>query len=249
VTYLYAIMLLGSDFDKIEWSVGRFTFLEPNVFLTDIIMSLFCFYFGWRLYHKTNRLEKTKWWIAFFWLFALSSFAGGLGHFMFAHWGVNGKFASWITSFPSIYFIERAMISAEPNENNQRFYVRLANAKMLLMILVFASVCVIADLNLKPEKGFLPIAANTIIGVSATTGFLGWLYAKKLHHAFNDFLIGMLIILPSAFVFLLKINISPWFDKNDLSHVFITLGLYFFYRGAMKVEKHVESDELQFRSC
>ncbi len=230
-------MLFGSDFDKIEWLWGSYTFLEPNVFITDIFMSLFCLYLGWSLYQKTNGSEKTKWWIAFFWLFSLSSFAGGLGHFMFAHWGVNGKFASWITAIPSIYFIERAMISSEPDEERKKRFINWANIKMIFVSLVFATVCIWVDLSVKPEKGFLPIATNTIIGVSLSTGGLGWMYAKQLHSDFKQFFIGMLIILPSAFIYLLKINPIQWFDKNDLSHVFISAGLYFFYKGALCIEK------------
>jgi hypothetical protein len=37
----------------------------------------------------------------------------------------------------------------------------------------------------------------------------------------------------------LKINPVNWFDKNDVSHLFITAGIVFFYLGASKVGNEI----------
>jgi hypothetical protein len=41
-------------------------------------------------------------------------------------------------------------------------------------------------------------------------------------------------MLPSAVFFFFKINLHPWFDKNDFSHVLFAIGISFFYRGIVK---------------
>ena len=36
-------------------------------------------------------------------------------------------------------------------------------------------------------------------------------------------------MLPSAFVFLFKLNLHKWLNKDDLSHLLILTGIIFFY--------------------
>ena len=43
-------------------------------------------------------------------------------------------------------------------------------------------------------------------------------------------------MLPSFFIFLLKINPIQWFDKNDLSHIIIIAGNCFFYLGLQRLD-------------
>jgi hypothetical protein len=38
-----------------------------------------------------------------------------------------------------------------------------------------------------------------------------------------------------VFFYLLKINPINWFDKNDVSHLFITIGIIYFYIGTVEV--------------
>jgi hypothetical protein len=45
----------------------------------------------------------------------------------------------------------------------------------------------------------------------------------------------VLAMLPAAFVFLMKINLHPWMDKNDVSHILLSIGNVFFYVGIIKV--------------
>lgn len=223
-------MLIGQDFEKLQLPVGNLILLEPNVLFTDTIMAGISLGLGIMLLRKPTKFAAHRWWTAFFLLFGISSFLGGLGHAMFGYWGIYGKFGSWLTAIPAIYFIERGMVDQEPNEQLKKRYQTIALIKMFLVTVIFGFVCWKGNLEVKPERGFLPIAAHTIIGVSMSAGYLGWRYSKQLHRSFYDYYLGMLIILPSAFFFLLKINPVVWFDKNDVSHVFITIGIVYFYK-------------------
>ena len=46
---------------------------------------------------------------------------------------------------------------------------------------------------------------------------------------------GVVALLPSAVIFLMKINLVQWFDKGDLSHVFMAIGVYIYYIGITKI--------------
>jgi hypothetical protein len=106
---------------------------------------------------------------------------------------------------------------------------------MILVYTIFGWICLIFPIKEKPQIAFLPIALNTIFGVIISAGILSYQFSKK-EQAFKTIFLGVIIMLPSAFVFLLKINIHPWFDKNDLSHTLLTIGIVFFYFGVEKVK-------------
>jgi hypothetical protein len=44
-------------------------------------------------------------------------------------------------------------------------------------------------------------------------------------------------MLPASAIFLMKINLHQWFDKNDLSHVLMSAGIIYFYIGIAKISK------------
>lgn len=58
-------------------------------------------------------------------------------------------------------------------------------------------------------------------------------------------LIGFLVMLPSAAVFLLKLDLHLWMNREDVSHVLIASGLFFFVLNlpniiTVKAKKFVE---------
>jgi len=128
------------------------------------------------------------------------------------------------------------MISLVMNVNQKKKLKMLAFAKMVLIYLIFTWICFTVPIEEKPKLPFLPIAFNTILGVSLSAGVLGYQFYKK-EIAFKQIVIGVLVMIPSAFIFLMKINPAPWFDKNDFSHLLLTVGIVFFYFGIEKVKK------------
>jgi hypothetical protein len=66
---------------------------------------------------------------------------------------------------------------------------------------------------------------------------IAYLIEQILSAKFKFFWLGVLILLPTAFIFLLKININKWFDKNDFSHVLFIIGITYFYLGISGVAK------------
>jgi predicted membrane channel-forming protein YqfA (hemolysin III family) len=52
---------------------------------------------------------------------------------------------------------------------------------------------------------------------------------KRGAHTVKWMVIGVVVLLPSAFVFLLKLNIHRWLNKDDLSHLFMLGAIICFY--------------------
>jgi predicted membrane channel-forming protein YqfA (hemolysin III family) len=128
------------------------------------------------------------------------------------------------------------MISLIEDLKRKKTLKFLALSKMVVVYVIFAWICYTVPINEKPQIPFLPIAFNTILGVLLSAGVLGYQFYKK-EKSFKHIVTGVIIMVPSAFVFLIKINPAQWFDKNDLSHLLLTAGIIFFYLGIVKVKK------------
>lgn len=229
-------MLIGQDFDKLEIELFGLIIQEPNGVISDLFMSIVSIVLGVLLIRKYGKSEFEKWWIAFFILYGISAFLGAFGHGFYHYFGVFGKVPNWLTGIPIIYFIELAMISLLTNPKRKKTLKLLALAKMIVVYVIFAWICFTVRIDEKPKLPFLPIAFNTILGVILSAGVLGYQFCKK-EMAFKQIVIGVIVMVPSAFVFLMKINPTQWFDKNDLSHLLLTAGIIFFYLGIIKVKQ------------
>lgn len=232
-------MLFGKDFDKIQVEVFGLTITEPNGFLTDTIMAVVSLILAYYVYRNKLSTPFLKYWFLFFLIYGISSFSGGLGHAFYSYWGVAGKFFNWISGIYAIYILELAMIKLVQPIEKRKLYEKLAFLKVSLVFIVFGTVCVTQPISENPSLAFLPIAFNTILGVILTVGVLGYHYSKLYHPDYKYFYYGVLIMVPSAAIFLGKINPHPWFDKNDLSHVLLTIGIIFFYIGINKTQYSV----------
>jgi hypothetical protein len=229
-------MLIGQDFDKIEIELFGLIIQEPNGVISDLIMSVVSLILGIILMRTYQKSEFEKWWINFFLLFGISAIFGAIGHGLYHYLGVWGKLPNWLTGIPIIYFIELAMIALITDLKRRKRLKLLAIWKMITVYIIFSLIYFTIPIHQNPKIPFLPIAFNTILGVTLSAGILGYQFYKK-EPAFNQIVIGVLVMIPSAFVFLMKINLNPLFDKNDLSHVLLTFGIIFFYLGIVKVKK------------
>lgn len=232
--------MIGADFEKIKFNLFGLDLVEPMAFITDTILGVLSIVLGFLLLKiKTDHPFRT-YWVWFFIVFGFGAFLGGLGHVFFNYWGIPGKVPSWIAGPLSIYLLEQGVIAAHPNEKKLSQFKLISFVKMIVVYIALIIVCLNAPIQKNPQLAFLPIAINTIIGVIITAGFLANYFSKRITQEFKYFVFGVLVLFPSAFIFLLKINLHQWFDKNDLSHVLMMGGIIYFYLGVTKVIPHLK---------
>ena len=167
--------------------------------------------------------------------FALGAILGSIGHGLFYYLGPQGKFPTWISAILSTYFIEKAMIKSYERYNKNNTLGKIAFFKMIFIFLLVITVISSAEFDRNHTIGFLPIAINTILGVFISVSIIGTANIKN-QRGFQWLFIGVLAMLPSAAIFLMKINLFQWFDKGDLSHMFMTIGVCLYYVGVKKID-------------
>tara|TARA_B100000767_G_C19764989_1_gene537081 strand:+ start:716 stop:1438 length:723 start_codon:yes stop_codon:yes gene_type:complete len=227
-------MLIGEDFTKIRLDLNGLILLEPNAIISDFIMAFASFYLARKLYSVRKSNGFTKYWYYFFLAFGCGAILGSTGHGLFHYLGPQGKFPTWISAILSTYFIEKAMIKSFERYNKNNILGKIAFFKMILVFLLVITVISSAAFDKNHTIGFLPIAANTIVGVLVSVSIISAANLKN-QKAFKWLIFGVAVMLPSAAIFLMKINLFQWFDKGDLSHVFMTVGIGLYYVGLQKI--------------
>jgi hypothetical protein len=222
-------MLIGSDFPKISWKPFGLDLVEPNAMIGDALILLVALTFAYKASKISGNNTYYVRWKWFFIVFGCGFFFGGLGHLFFNYWGVPGKYASWYLGIIASFFVETALISIYPDEQKQRFFLRVSQVKMVLAFVAATGVFLVVDLTVDPQKGLLVPTLNSIIGLSLTIGALGYYYSKTLGRSFKSLWLSTFILIPSAVVQSMKINIHPWMDRNDISHILLIISLFMYY--------------------
>jgi hypothetical protein len=223
-------MLIGQDFDKIHFNFLGLDLLEPNAIIGDTIIFICSIYFFIKTNSGTNKPAYFLYWKWFFIVFGVGFFLGGLGHLFYNYTGVPGKYASWYLGIFATFLIEKAMVSIMEYQRLKKTLVFFIHTKVCVAILSSTYVFLVVDLTVDPSRGLIIPTINSVIGLGLSLGVLGAVYSNKIHSSFKWLWISSLILIPSAIVQGLKINFHPWFDRNDISHIFLTVGLFYYYR-------------------
>lgn len=224
-------MRLGEDFDKIEFQAFGMDLLEPNAFIGDTIIAIASFFFAFSIYQFKREEPFFKYWKLFFIVFGLSFLTGGLGHLFFNQWDIPGKYPSWFLSLFAPFFIERAMLSLMENKQLSKTLSLVSTIKLVLATLGTIAVIYLVDLTPDPSVGIRVVTIHSTIGLVFALGYLGFKYSKKIAESFKYFWISVIIMIPSVFIQALKINIDQWFDRNDLCHSLLLVGIFLYFFG------------------
>ena len=220
-------MLIGKDFEKIEFSLFGFDLLEPNAFVGDTIILFVAIIFILKLRKFDQSIQFFKNWNYFYFFFGIGMFLGGVGHLMFNYWGFYGKYAPWIIGIISIYFAEKAMISLL---SKREIFNKIILIKMIMSIIAEIFVFYFVDMTKDHSVGLRIPVINSLLGFIFFLGILGFKFKKEIHNNFIYMVYSVLIMIPSGIFIAFKINIHQWFDKNDFGHLVFIIVMIFFYK-------------------
>lgn len=238
--------MIGKNFDKIEFELFGLDLLEPMAMIGDGLMGLLSLFFAYKLFKLNSAAKFYYFWIIFYIIFGVGAIFGGLGHTFYNQLGIVGKVPSWALGPLTAFFIERAFISVHWVEKIRKRLLFWSNVKLVIAYVACTLLFLFTTGEKQTTLPFIPIAINTMIGVVGVAGILSVKYHKNISRSYRYFWIGVLVLIPTAFIFLLKINPHQWFDKNDFSHLLFMIGITFFYWGIKSIHRHgvIENSEL-----
>jgi hypothetical protein len=122
--------------------------------------------------------------------------------------------------------------------------IKLSYLKAVLAGII--ATLVFATINLEDDvsKGLIVPTLNSVIGLGFSLGFLGYRFSKSIHPSFKWLWISALILIPSALIQAMKINIAPWFDRNDLSHILLIIGMFCYFITIKNYSNQLHAEKL-----
>lgn len=226
------------NINAINFSIFGLDLVEPNVLITDILLGILSIFFAIRISKLSSDHTFYKNWKRFLLLFGIATILGGFGHAFINYFGIFGKIPAWILGVIAVHFIETSMISVIPSSRWYKTLSIVSYGKLILALLVILGVLILYPPMQKGQLSMIIVIANTFFGVFFFAGVLGYQYfVKGFSQFFNRMVTGVFILIPSSAVFLFEINLFRWFDKNDLSHMILGIGITFFYHGVIRIHE------------
>lgn len=192
-------------------------------FVTNGFLASFCFF---AYFNLKNDSGVNYHWKMFYLIFGCSTFFAMFGHTFFLYTGVYGKFPSWILgSVANIYAALGVM----------QYNLKIEQNSSVAKFIVFKSFVLLAT-ALATQK-FVFVAIDAILTYIMFTGFYAYRIRKQFGiNELKYMNLGVFVLLPSAFFFLLKINLHRWLNKDDISHLLMLGGIFCFYLSVKKVQ-------------
>ncbi len=217
---------------------------EFSTTLTDILVALFCFYAAYVLqaYRKKHKSGSLLIWHFVF--LGLGTFLGGvMGHGFLYALGMTGKLPGWLFSMISVLCLE-GFVLEQLHRQVRPVWFNTFFSLILINFIVFALLAV-------SGLSFIWVEVHTVAGLLLFVGGAGlWMIRKgRMKKMFIRFWQGIAAAFLAALVFVLKISLHRWFNHLDISHVFLGISAWYFYRGAhdwfagLDLEKHPEVAE------
>jgi hypothetical protein len=214
---------------KIEFSLFGLDLLEPMAFVTNMVVVITCMI----AYLRTRELTSgyARWWKAFFISFALASFFGALSHVFWNYWWFYGKIPSWFFGVVATTCSAFAMLEVA------RLQKKVKNLWRSILLVRAMLVLAMAYFFWK----FLFVAIDTIVIYISFAGIYGAILWRKGYAHMRYNMLAMVFLIPTGFIFLLKIDLHEWMNREDLSHLLMCVSIFFFSEG---VRKEISSQEL-----
>ena len=199
------------EFNWLGWHLQ-----EPMALVTNGFISLFCFYAYSRFKVVDN--EANEYWKQFYLCFGIAAYFAICGHLFFQYTNVYGKFPSWILGGIANAYAAIGMLKFQGFVKYYRWSIALVIVKTVILV----------ALSLLFQK-FIFVAIDTILTYICYTGIFANVLRKRGVHSMIYMILGVAILLPSAFIYLMKINFHRWMNKDDFSHLLMLGAIFCFY--------------------
>jgi hypothetical protein len=204
---------------------------EPVATLTDVLISLVCFYAFYHLNKKKLPGLPQLYFRYYFLLMAIATMLGGIiGHGFIYALSFGWKLPGWIISMFSVALIERSAIA----HTGKLIKPGIAKFFLALNILELLTIMTITMTTLD----FKWVQFHSAYGLLIIVGSFHFYSYLRTRDKGSLILLGAIAITTcGSIIFINKISIHTWFNYIDFSHIVLSIAAYVFYQGALQLNK------------
>ncbi|HLO46143.1 DUF6962 family protein [Lacihabitans soyangensis] len=196
---------------------------EPVTSLTDLLLSISCFYFFFSIQKLNDNCSSQSHWLKFYLFLGFSTLLGALSHGIFERHNNAFYNSVWlvmqVTAGFSTFFAQAAAFGELKNENVRKWMLGLSIFQMLIFL---PSVFYFFD--------FRVVAVNSLIAMTQmVVVFFPLKLENWVHRTYISF--GFIISFLTIYVHAQKLSFSKWFNHNDISHVIMYVSILLIFRG------------------
>ena len=192
--------------------------------VTNLVVTLVC-----ALGYFKARPLGLSYWRDFFLFFGIASLFGGLSHVFWNYWGFYGKIIPWLFGTLGSAFLAFAIFDL--------FNWTQSIKKSFAFFLIFKATLVLYAAISKWD--FVYVALDSISTLFIVCGVGSFIfYFRNNNPRLVLMPMGFLVMLPAAFVFLFKIDLHKFLNREDLSHLLIASGLLFYIKSLSRIVQH-----------
>lgn len=212
-----------------QFKCGDFVWMEPVTMLTDLLVTLVCWW-GFVSLHKHKNVSHpvVKWYRLFLVSMGLATAYGGVvGHGLQYYLPFEWKVPGWYISMLSVAFAERgAIMHARPlMPRKLGDFLAVFNVFELLVFMCIAAI------SLK----FLYVEIHAVYGMLVVVfSFESFIYAKTRDQGSRQLMLAVGAASAAMVVHLSKLSFHRFFNYLDLSHVLMALSMIFIIRGVKR---------------
>lgn len=199
--------------------------LEPITTLTDILVTIVCFYAFYHLkYHEHRRTHHIKYYRYFFLFMGIATLLGGvIGHAFLYLFSFEWKVPAWIVSMIAIALAERAAIV----RSQELMHYRLGKFFTALNLVELISFMFISIYTLK----FIFVEIHAMYGLLIVVfSFEGYIYLKTKDPNSKLVLWCVFLAALAASAHIGQLTLHKWFNYFDLAHVLMAISCAILYK-------------------
>ncbi|MEB2780698.1 hypothetical protein U3A58_09850 [Algoriphagus sp. C2-6-M1] len=204
---------------------------EPMTTLTDLLVSMVCFYAFYKLSKKKSSDRPQLYFKYYFLLMGIATGLGGLvGHAFLYLLGFSWKLPGWITSMLSVALIERSAIQhAKP-------YIIPVVGKSFLIINVIELVIIMTITMITLDFSWVEFHSGYGL-LAIVAPFHLWVYYKTRDRGSAFVLLAVVLASTAALFYMSQVSFHTWFNYLDISHTIMAIAAIVFYLGAINLNK------------
>jgi MFS family permease len=204
--------------------IGGIVILEPVTVLTNFVMAAVSWWAAWKLKSRVKE-DRIFYFARLFFLFiAIGTLAGGvIGHALLHYTGIWGKIPGWYICMAGVAMLERAAIY------QGQLYMRPSIGRFFSIFNYFeiATFMILSVITFD----FLFVEMHAFYGLFIVVFcFALYIYVHSKDKAFTNLFIATGWGLIAALCHAMKWSLDRNFNYNDISHIFMTLSVYWYYK-------------------